>query len=150
MPRRKTPAAQRADRQFAREMYAAAGDALTALNALAASAEVESAREALSFLREQAAAVFAHIETPSEDLEPYVAHVAELHEDLDWIHPIAKPIVYRDEDSGGAFVEALIWVEDSEVGLDDEDEDEDEDDFTDEDEDLDEFDADMDFEDDEE
>jgi hypothetical protein len=154
MPRHKTPAAQRADRQFAREMYAAAADALASLKALAATAEVESSREALAFLLEQAEAVFAHIQAPSEDLEPYVAHVAELHEDLEWIHPIAKPIVYHDADSGGAFVEALIWVEDSEVGLaddEDEDEDEDEDDFTDEDEDDldDDLDDDEDYEDEE-
>jgi hypothetical protein len=153
MPRHKTPAAQRADRQFAREMYTAAADALAALNALEATAEVESAREALAFLLEQAEGVFAHIKEPTEDVLPYIAHVAELHEDLEWIHPVAKPLVYVDPDSGGAFVEALIWIDDSEVGLDDDEEDDeedDEDDFTDEDEELDELDADMDFEDDEE
>ena len=126
-------AAERAQTQFAREFWDAATGALEALNAAkgakATKAAVESATEALAFLVEQAKAVLDRL--PDTESDPYAGHVEALHEDLPWIHPVDRPVVYRDEESGGAFVEALIWVDDEEISDEDEDdldEDEDEDD----------------------
>jgi hypothetical protein len=124
-------AAERAQTQFAREFWDAATGALEALNAAkgakATKAAVESAAESLAFLVEQAKAVLDSI--PDTEADPYAGHVEALHEDLPWIHPVDRPVVYRDEESRGAFVEALIWVDDEEISDEDEDDlDEDEDD----------------------
>lgn len=147
MPKQmKTNATERAQAQFAREFWDAATGALEALHAAkgakATKAAVESAAESLAFLVEQAKAVLDRL--PDTEADPYAAHVEALHEELSWVQPIDRPVVYRDAESGGAFVEALIWVTDEEIEegeIDDEDDlDEDEDDLDDED----------DFEDDEE
>jgi hypothetical protein len=132
----KTPA-ERIQTQFAREFWDAATNALEVLNAAkgarATKSAIGDAQEALAFLVAQAQAVLNRL--PDTEADPYAGHVEALHEDLSWLHPIDRPVVYRDEESGGAFVEALIWVDDEEISDEDEDdldEDEDEDDYDDE------------------
>jgi hypothetical protein len=116
-----------------------------AQSAAGAQAEIEKVSEGLRMLRAQAQAVIARAGKPDAETEPYTEFVSTLG--LDWLTVLPGGNTYVDPESGCAYVEALVRVEDDEV-TDAEDEDDDLDDEDDEDEDADDEDADDEDEDD--
>ncbi len=87
--------------------------------------EVERVAAGLRMLRAQAQAVIARAGKPDAETEAYSAFVEDLG--LDWLTLLPGGNTYVDPESGCAYVEALVRVEDDEVDAEDEDEDEDED-----------------------